>query len=115
VPSTQVLLDNYRYDNEKVKLSFVKFTPEEFKASVAVDKKELVSFFNEKKESYRVPEKIKIAYIKIGAEKFMDQVILEEDELKAYYEDNINMFTQEEQVKASHILFKTPAGRPLKR
>lgn len=109
-PSTQDLLDNYRYENEKVKVGFVKFTPDEFKAAVTIDKKALESFFNEKKEGYRVPEKIKIAYIKIGAEKFSNNVILEEDDLKAYYEDNMDMFTQEEQVKASHILFKTAEG-----
>jgi peptidyl-prolyl cis-trans isomerase D len=107
VPSSQDVLDEYRYANEKVKIGFVKFTPDEFKTSVTTDKDALDTFFNEKKEGYRVPEKIKIAYIKIGAEKFMDQVTLEEDDLKAYYEDNIDMFTQQKQVKASHILFKT--------
>ncbi len=106
-PSSQEVLDNYRYDNEKVKVGFVKFTPDEFKAAITIDKKALDAFFNEKKESYRIPEKIKIAYIRIGAEKFSDKVTLEEDELNAYYEDNIKMFTQEEQVKASHILFKS--------
>jgi peptidyl-prolyl cis-trans isomerase D len=105
-PTNQDVLDNYRYDNEKVKVGFVKFTPDEFKAAIAVDKKALEAFFNEKKEGYRIPEKIKIGYIRIGAEKFNDKVTLEEDELKAYYEDNLKMFTQEEQVKASHILFK---------
>ncbi len=110
VPSTQDVLDEYRYANEKVKVGFVKFTPEEFKASVAIDKKALEDFFNERKEGYRVPEKIKIAYIRIGAEKFMDKITLEEDDLRAYYEDNIDMFTQQKQVKARHILFKTAPG-----
>jgi peptidyl-prolyl cis-trans isomerase D len=110
VPSTRDVLDNYRYTNEKVKLGFVKFTPDEFKATVTIDKKALETFFNEKKESYRISEKIKIGYIMIGADKFMDKVTLEEDDLKTYYEDNIDMFTQEKQVKASHILFKIPPG-----
>ncbi|MDM7919636.1 MAG: SurA N-terminal domain-containing protein, partial [Methanosarcina sp.] len=113
VPSTQDVLDEYRYANEKVKVGFVKFTPDEFKASVTIDKKALEAFFNEKKEGYRIPEKIKIAYIKIGAEKFSNDVTLEEDDLKTYYEDNIEMFTQQKQVKASHILFKTaPEATP---
>ncbi|MBN1906552.1 MAG: SurA N-terminal domain-containing protein [Deltaproteobacteria bacterium] len=107
VPSTQDVLDNYRYANEKVKVGFVKFTPDEFMATVPREKDAISTFFDEKKENYRVPEKIKIAYIKIGAEKFSNEVTLEEEDLSAYYEDNLDMFTQEKQVKASHILFKT--------
>lgn len=107
VPSTQDVLDNYRYANEKVKVGFVKFTPDEFKETVPREKDAISTFFDEKKENYRVPEKIKIAYIKIGAEKFSNEVTLEEEDLSAYYEDNLDMFTQEKQVKASHILFKT--------
>jgi peptidyl-prolyl cis-trans isomerase D len=107
VPSTQDVLDHYRYANEKVKVGFVKFTPDEFRDAVPRDKEAMNTFFNEKRESYRVPEKIKIAYIKIGAEKFSNEVTLEEDDLNGYYEDNIDMFTQQKQVKASHILFMT--------
>ena len=110
VPSDQEILDNYTYANEKIKLAFVKFSPDEFKASVAKEKEAIKTFFEERKEDYRIPEKIKIAYIKISPESFSDKVKLDEDVLRGYYEDNIDKFTQEKQVKARHILFRLPTG-----
>ncbi len=108
VLTDQEILDNYKYVNEKINLDFIKFSPDEFKASVKKDKEAIKVFFEERKENYRVPEKIKIAYIKISPESFNDKVKLSEDDLKEYYEDNIDMFTQEKEVKASHILFRVP-------
>ena len=110
VPSDQEILDSYRYANEKIKLAFIKFSPDEFKASVKKDKEAIKAFFEKRKEDYRIPEKIKIAYITINPESFMDKVKLDEDALRGYYEDNMDMFTQKEQVKASHILFRIPPG-----
>ena len=108
VLSDQEILDNYKYVNEKINLDFIKFSPDEFKASVKKDKEAIKVFFEDRKENYRIPEKIKIAYIKISPESFNDKVKLSEDDLKGYYEDNIDMFTQEKEVKASHILFRVP-------
>ncbi len=105
LPNDQEILDNYRYSNEKTKLAYIMFSPDEFSASVQKDKEAVKSFFEERKENYRIPEKIKIAYIRIDPESFNDQVKLDEETLKGYYEDNIDKFTQEEQVKARHILF----------
>ena len=104
--SDQEIRDNYTYANEKIKLAFVKFSPDEFKESIQKEKEAVNSFFEERKESYRAPEKIKIAYIKISPASFRDKVKLDDDVLKGYYEDNIDTFTQENQVKARHILFK---------
>jgi peptidyl-prolyl cis-trans isomerase D len=106
VPSDQDILDHYRYINEKIKLSFVKFSPDEYKSSVEKDKESVKAFFEERKENYRKPEKIKIGYIEISPKQFKDKVELDEDLLTGYYESNISIFTQEKQVKASHILFK---------
>ena len=108
VLSDQEILDNYKYVNEKINLDFIKFSPDEFKASVKKDKEAIKVFFEDRKENYRIPEKIKIAYIKISPESFNDKVKLSEDDLKGYYEDNIDMFTQEKEVKASQILFRVP-------
>ncbi len=110
VPSNQEILDNYRFANEKIKLSFVKFTPDEYKSSVEKDKESINTFFEERKEEYRIPEKIKIGYIKIAPEQFNDKVELDENLVMGYYEDNISMYTDEKEVKASHILFKVDPG-----
>ncbi|MBN2418220.1 MAG: SurA N-terminal domain-containing protein [Deltaproteobacteria bacterium] len=106
VPSNQEVLDNYRFANEKIKLGFVKFSPDEYKSSISKEKEAVNAFFEERKENYRIPEKIKTAYIKINPEMFYDKVELNEDQLMEYYEENISTFSQEQQVKARHILFR---------
>jgi len=106
VPSEQDTKDNYRYSNEKIKLGFIKFSPDDYKDGIAKDRSLLEPFYNENKENYRTPDKIKVAYIKISPAEFSEKVKLEEEELVNFYEDNLDMFTEEKQIKARHILFQ---------
>ena len=102
----QEILDQYTYANEKIKISFVQFNPDKFKESIQPDEAAMKEFFEERKESYRIPEKIKIAYLLIDPDSFKDQVELSEQEIEGYYDYNIGTFTEPKQVKARHILFK---------
>jgi peptidyl-prolyl cis-trans isomerase D len=103
--SDQEVKDMYTYTNQKVKISFVKFSPDEFVSSVNIDKSMMDKFFEEHKENYRIPAKIKIAYISIDPALFKGQVNLNEDDIKNYYEDNRETFKEAKQIKARHILF----------
>jgi peptidyl-prolyl cis-trans isomerase D len=106
--SDQDVLDYYQYANEKVKLSFVKFSPEDFKDSIEINQAPMNKFFENNKEEYRVPAKIKLTYITIDPDTFKEQVQIQEHEIISYYEENTDMFTQEKQVKIRHILFRIP-------
>ncbi|MGD2126396.1 MAG: SurA N-terminal domain-containing protein, partial [Desulfobacteraceae bacterium] len=102
----QQVLDRYTFYNEKVKVSFVQFLPENFKGSIKIDEADLERYFDEHKEAYRIPEKIKLAYIVIDPADSKEGIKIAEEELIAYYEDNIAMFSEKKRVKARHILFK---------
>ena len=102
----QEVLDQYFFSYEKVKISFVKFLPENFKESVTYDQASMEEYFGDKKEEYRIPEKIKIAHITIDPDKFTSGVTVSDQKIMDYYEDNMGMFKEEKQVKARHILFK---------
>lgn len=110
VPSDQEILDSYQYENEKIKLGFVKFSPDEYKSSVEKEREAINAFFEERKENYRMGEKRKIGYIKINPDMFKDGIELDENEVMRAYEDNISMYAQEKQVRARHILFKVTPG-----
>jgi peptidyl-prolyl cis-trans isomerase D len=105
VLSDQEIKDQYTYANEQVKVSFVKFSPDEFISSVTMEKSLMNKFFEEHKETYRIPAKVKIAYISISPNEFKGQVKLSEQDIKTYYEDNSDTFKEEKQIKARHILF----------
>ena len=115
IPSEQEILDNYTYSNEKVGLSFIKFSPENYLGDVKQDPGLIKEFFEQRKENYRIPDKIKISYIRISPEDYLDKVELDEKELVEYYENNLDMFLKEKQIKARHILFKlSPDDTPEK-
>jgi len=110
IPGDQDILDNYKYSNEKIKLGFIKFSPDDYKSGIEKDKSLIEPFFKERKEDYRTSDKIKISYIRISPDNYKDKAELDEEELVNYFEDNLDMFTQEKQVKARHILFNLSPG-----
>jgi peptidyl-prolyl cis-trans isomerase D len=101
----QEVLEQYTFANEKVKISYVEFKPDQFKNKVTVEPAAMEKYFEDNKETYRVPEKIKVAYVVFDPEAYKDQVKVTEDQLKDYYEDNLDTFKEKKQVKARHILF----------
>jgi peptidyl-prolyl cis-trans isomerase D len=109
VVSDQEVLDYYTYLNERVKISFVRFSAEDFKDSINVDYSLMENFFEQHREVYRIPENIRTEYIVIHPEDFRDQVDIDELEIRGYYGDNPSMFKQEKEVRARHILFRVPS------
>jgi len=102
----QDVLDHYTFLREKVKISYVKFSPEQLKASVKVDPAGMDKYFQEHREQYRVPEKIKIAYIVVDPKTYEEQIMVTEQDVTDYYQDHLEQYKVKDQVKARHILFK---------
>ena len=101
----QEVLEQYTFANEKVKISYVEFKPDQFKSKVTVDPAAMEKYFDGNKEKYRVPEKIKLAYVVFDPDAYKGQMNVSEDQIKDYYEDNLDTFKEKKQVKARHILF----------
>jgi peptidyl-prolyl cis-trans isomerase D len=104
----QEVLEQYTFANEKVKISYVEFKPEQFKTKVKVEPAAMEKYFDAHKETYRIPEKIKVAYVVFDPDAYKDQVKVSEDQIKEYYEDKLDTFKEKKQVKARHILFALP-------
>jgi len=102
----QEVLEQYTFANEKVKVSYVEFKPDQFKNKVKVEPAAMEKYFEDNKETYRIPEKIRVAYVVFDPEAYKDQAGVSEDQIKDYYEDNLDTFKEKKQVKARHILIK---------
>ncbi|MBW2217056.1 MAG: SurA N-terminal domain-containing protein [Deltaproteobacteria bacterium] len=102
----QEVQDSYTYNNEKIKISFVQFKPDDFKDSVSSDESGIKDFFEEHKEQYRVPRKIKLAYLEINPKSFEGDIEISEPKILSYYEYNADTFSEPKKVRARHILFK---------
>jgi peptidyl-prolyl cis-trans isomerase D len=100
----QEVLEQYTFANEKVKISYVEFKPDQFKSKVKVEPAAMEKYFEDNKEAYRVPEKIRAAYVVFDPDAYKDQMKVSEDQIKDYYEDNLDTFKEKRQVKARHIL-----------
>jgi len=108
----QEVLDQYTYANEGMKISFVRFKPDEYKKSIDPDDAAVNAYFEEHKEDYRVPEKIKLAYLVVDPAGFRDRIEVSEEEVNAYYGYHLAAFQEQKQVKARHILFKVGENAP---
>jgi peptidyl-prolyl cis-trans isomerase D len=101
----QEVLEQYTFANEKVKISYVEYKPDQFKSKAKVEPAALEKYFDDHKETYRVPEKIRVVYVVFDPDAYKDQMKVSEDQIKDYYEDNLDTFKEKRQVKARHILF----------
>lgn len=117
VLSDQEIKDQYTYINEQVKISFVKFSPDEFISSITLDNTLMNKFYEDHQENYRLPAEVKIAYISINPDEFKEQAKPSEDDIKMYYENFNDTFKEEKQIKARHILFylKDDASEEMKK
>ena len=100
----------YTYGNEKVKVSYVHFKPDESREGLEPDDAAVERYFGEHKEDYRVPEKIRLTYLEFKPETFADKVKVPDREVTNYYEYHKDAYKEPKQVKARHILFKVKAG-----
>ncbi|MBW1801447.1 MAG: SurA N-terminal domain-containing protein, partial [Deltaproteobacteria bacterium] len=105
VPDQEVM-DYYNFTNEKVKIGFVTFSPENFTEDITIDRSSMEKYFEENKEAYRIPDKIRSTYILIDPDIYKEGISVTAQDIKDYYEDHLDIFKEKKQVKARHILFK---------
>lgn len=96
----------FRKRNEKVKLDVVPVTADAFKSQVTVTDAELVPYFEQAKDNYRIGEKRKIKYAIVNVDQVRATVTVPEAEIAAFYQQNLTQYQTPAQVRASHILFK---------
>jgi peptidyl-prolyl cis-trans isomerase D len=100
------LEQEYRRQNDKVKLAVVSFTTDRFRPSVTATDAEVSAYFDGNMEEFRIPEKRKIRYVLIDVEALRAKTAVTPADVERAYNENIATYTSPEQVRASHILFR---------
>jgi peptidyl-prolyl cis-trans isomerase D len=100
--------DEFKRQNEKVKLTVINFPADKFREAVAgsVSDADVAKTFEERKNDYRLPEKRKIKYAVVDTQALRDRIQVSPQDVQRHYEDNQQQYGTPEQVRASHILFK---------
>ena len=101
------VVSEFKRRNEKVKLAVVNFPADKFRGATVATDDEVAKYFEDHKESYRIPEKRKVRYLTIDQEALRQKATVTGQQIERYYNDNIQQYSTPEQVRASHILLKT--------
>ena len=99
--------EEFRIQNEKVKLDYVSIKPEDLASKVTLDSAQVSAYFDQNKAKYQIPEKRVVRYALVDLMQIRQNTPVTDDELKAIYQQNIQQYEVPNRVHAEHILFMT--------
>jgi peptidyl-prolyl cis-trans isomerase D len=105
------LQEQFRYQNEKVKLDYALIKPEDLEAKINPDEAEIKAAYEKRKSQYQIPEKRVVEYGLVDLTKLRQNVQISDDDLKAKYQRDIQQYEVPNRVHVEHILFMT-VGKP---
>jgi peptidyl-prolyl cis-trans isomerase D len=97
----------FRYENEKIKLDYAAIRPEDLLDKINPDENEIKAYFDQHKSTFVIPEKRVVRYGLLDLNQLRQTVTVSDDELKAIYQQNIQQYQVPDRVHAEHILLTT--------
>jgi peptidyl-prolyl cis-trans isomerase D len=110
--SDDEVAQEFKRRNEKVKLAVVSFPADKFREGLTASEAEIAKHFEDRKETYRIPEKRKIRFLVVDQDAMRTKAIVTGAQIERAYNENIQQYSTPEQVRASHILLKTEGKDP---
>jgi len=105
------LQEQFRYQNEKIKIDYVLIKPEDLESKITLDEAAIKAYYEKNKSRYTIPEKRVVEYGLLDQEKIRQGIQVSDDELKIRYQQDIQQYQVPNRVHAEHILFMT-VGKP---
>ena len=110
--SEDEVLDTFRFENERINLSFLKIAPEAFRGQVTVNEVEEKDYFQKHQEEFRIPTLIQIQYLLFRPSDFEAKLQITSEDIKKYYDRQKERFKIPKRVKAREILIKVAPEDP---
>src|SRR5882762_5903571 len=101
------LLEQYRYQNEKVKLNYALIKPEDLESKVNPTDAEINDAYQKGKSQYQIPEKRVVEYGLVDLIKLRQSIQISDDDLKVKYQQDVQQYQVPNRVHAQHILLLT--------
>jgi peptidyl-prolyl cis-trans isomerase D len=101
----------FKYQNEKVKLDYVLIKPEDLESKITPAEGDIKVYYEQNKSKFQIPEKRVVRYALLDLTQLRQNTVVTDDELKAVYQQNIQQFQVPNRVHAEHILLMTVGGK----
>jgi len=99
--------DEFRRENDKIKLDYVLVKPDDLQSKVEVSDTDLASYFEKNKARYVIPERRTVDYALLDMAQVRQRVPVTEDDEKGFYQSHIDQYKLQDRAHISHILLKT--------
>lgn len=99
--------EEFRRENEKIKLDYVLIKPDDLQSKVEVSDADLAAYFDKNKGQYVVPERRTVDYAILTLAQLRQRAQVTDDDEKVYYQSHIDQYKLEDRAHVAHILFKT--------
>src|SRR6266702_5180144 len=103
--------DEFKSQNEKVKLDYVLIKPEDLESKITPTDAEIKSYYDQNKAKFQIPEKRVIRYALLDLGQLRQNTLVTDDELNQVYKQNMQQFQVPNSVHALHILLLTTGGK----
>jgi len=109
--SPSEIQEQFKYQNEKVKLDYVLIKPEDLEAKITPTDSDIKAYYEQNKAKFQIPEKRVVRYALLDLNQLRQNTVVTDDELKVVYQQNIQQFQVPNRVHAEHILLMTVGGK----
>ena len=103
--------DQYRVEQEKINLDFIRFPASSFTPQVEVTEKEIQDYYDQSKEALKEPLKVQVEYLAYPFSHFSPKAQVSDEEVEKYYQIHRDTkFRQPQALRLRHIFFRVPEG-----
>jgi peptidyl-prolyl cis-trans isomerase D len=103
--------EEFKNQNEKVKLDYVLIKPEDLEAKITPTESDIKAYYEQNKAKFQIPEKRVVRYALLDLTQLRQNTVVTDDELKVDYQQNIQQYQVPNRVHAEHILLMTVGGK----
>src|ERR1700730_14528481 len=103
--------EEFKLQNEKVKLDYALIKPEDLESKISLQESDIKAYYEQNKAKFQIPEKRVVRYALLDLAQLRQTTVVTDDELKVAYQQNIQQFQVPNRVHAEHILLMTVGGK----
>jgi peptidyl-prolyl cis-trans isomerase D len=97
----------FKSQNEKVKLDYALIKPEDLEGKITPSDSDIKAYYDQNKAKFLIPEKRVVRYALLDLTQLRQNTVVTDDELNKVYLDNMQQFQVPNRVHVEHILLLT--------